>query len=354
MGLVPAKCTQCGANIEVDETREAGICQYCGTAFITEKAICNYNVTVVNNNDFNGAVVNVNNSVDIDALINSARKELVLRNFENANIYLDEIRKNCEDGTQRISQLFSEIGVLQWAEESWRDSELSLKTKTLMDELKTYDSQNIEVWLFILQTARSNEEIKSVGDKILTLASECENAEYYKRKVYTYYIEMEFNDKRPYSSGHIMEEIPKDFIAANRDIQDLIVDSFRKNIIESSIYYVGYRERYADACSRLLPPEKNAQIQQLMQVKHKGCYIATCIYGSYDCREVWTLRRFRDTVLDATWFGRLFIKIYYQISPVLVERYRNKKWFRMFWKTILDRMVAKLNSRGLEDTEYFD
>ncbi|GFI33549.1 hypothetical protein IMSAGC014_00032 [Bacteroidaceae bacterium] len=129
MGLVPAKCTQCGANIEVDETREAGICQYCGTAFITEKAICNYNVTVVNNNDFNGAVVNVNNSVDIDALINSARKELVLRNFENANIYLDEIRKNCEDGTQRISQLFSEIGVLQWAEEAWRDSELSLKTK---------------------------------------------------------------------------------------------------------------------------------------------------------------------------------------------------------------------------------
>ena len=38
MPLVAAKCTQCGANIEVDETKEAGICQYCGTAFITEKA----------------------------------------------------------------------------------------------------------------------------------------------------------------------------------------------------------------------------------------------------------------------------------------------------------------------------
>ena len=24
-----------------------------------------------------------------------------------------------------------------------------------------------------------------------------------------------------------------------------------------------------------------------------GCYIATCVYGSYDCPEVWTLRRFR-------------------------------------------------------------
>ena len=36
MGFVAAKCTECGANIEVDDTKEAGICKYCGTAFITE------------------------------------------------------------------------------------------------------------------------------------------------------------------------------------------------------------------------------------------------------------------------------------------------------------------------------
>ena len=39
MALVPAICTQCGAQIEVDDTHEAGICKFCGTAFITEKAI---------------------------------------------------------------------------------------------------------------------------------------------------------------------------------------------------------------------------------------------------------------------------------------------------------------------------
>lgn len=48
MALVPAKCTQCGANIEVDETKEAGICKYCGTAFITEKAINNYTINTDN------------------------------------------------------------------------------------------------------------------------------------------------------------------------------------------------------------------------------------------------------------------------------------------------------------------
>ena len=49
MALVAAKCTECGAAIEVDESKEAGICRYCGTAFITEKAINNYQSTVINN-----------------------------------------------------------------------------------------------------------------------------------------------------------------------------------------------------------------------------------------------------------------------------------------------------------------
>lgn len=42
MALVVAKCTSCGSNIEVDPGKEAGICPYCGSAFIVEKAINNY------------------------------------------------------------------------------------------------------------------------------------------------------------------------------------------------------------------------------------------------------------------------------------------------------------------------
>ena len=45
MAFVPATCTQCGTAIEVDNTHEAGICKYCGTAFVTEKVINNYNNT---------------------------------------------------------------------------------------------------------------------------------------------------------------------------------------------------------------------------------------------------------------------------------------------------------------------
>lgn len=37
-----------------------------------------------------------------------------------------------------------------------------------------------------------------------------------------------------------------------------------------------------------------------------GCYVATAVYGSYDCPQVWTLRRFRDYTLAETWYGRAF------------------------------------------------
>lgn len=53
----------------------------------------------------------------------------------------------------------------------------------------------------------------------------------------------------------------------------------------------------------------------------KGCYIATCVYGSYDCPQVWILRRFRNYILDKTWYGRVFVKSYYMVSPILVKRF---------------------------------
>lgn len=60
MPFVPAICTQCGAPILVDDTKEAGICQHCNTAFITEKAIYNYNYI---NNTTN--INNTNNTYNV-------------------------------------------------------------------------------------------------------------------------------------------------------------------------------------------------------------------------------------------------------------------------------------------------
>ncbi len=41
--MVPALCTQCGGNVEVDLSKETAKCPYCGMEFIVEKAVNNYN-----------------------------------------------------------------------------------------------------------------------------------------------------------------------------------------------------------------------------------------------------------------------------------------------------------------------
>lgn len=76
-----------------------------------------------------------------------------------------------------------------------------------------------------------------------------------------------------------------------------------------------------------------------------ACYIATCVYGSYDSPEVLVLRHFRDNELSNNAFGRAFIKAYYAISPTLVKLFGHTSWFKRFWKKRLDKFVAELKNK---------
>lgn len=86
----------------------------------------------------------------------------------------------------------------------------------------------------------------------------------------------------------------------------------------------------------------------------EGCYIATAVYGSYDCPPVWTLRRFRDDRLKRSALGRRFIRTYYALSPKLVRRYGKSKWLRRLVRIPLDGWVAHLQRQGVMDTPYQD
>ena len=94
--------------------------------------------------------------------------------------------------------------------------------------------------------------------------------------------------------------------------------------------------------------------KQMERVEKYGCYIATAVYGSYDCPEVWTLRRYRDNTLSSSWCGRLFVRLYYAVSPTLVRWFGSTNWFKQLWKYPLDRMVKKLNAQGVLNTPYND
>jgi len=90
------------------------------------------------------------------------------------------------------------------------------------------------------------------------------------------------------------------------------------------------------------------------QTQKSGCYIATAVYGSYDCQEVYVLRRYRDTILANTWYGRSFVKIYYACSPTVVKLFGNTRVFNSFLKVKLDKMVSHLQAKGFDHTPYKD
>ena len=102
--------------------------------------------------------------------------------------------------------------------------------------------------------------------------------------------------------------------------------------------------------------QNNSQPQFASQPSQKkgGCYIATFVYGSYDCPEVWVLRRFRDSILKRNSLGRIFIALYYIISPRLICIFGQRKWFNQFWRKRLDRLVKLAHNKGISDEKYND
>ena len=99
---------------------------------------------------------------------------------------------------------------------------------------------------------------------------------------------------------------------------------------------------------------KNASEGNASEAGKAGCYIATAIYHSYDCKEVYCLRRYRDYFLANHFFGRVFIKLYYSISPKMVKLFGNSKLFRKIFKPYLDKKVNKLIEKGYSTLPYND
>lgn len=129
-----------------------------------------------------------------------------------------------------------------------------------------------------------------------------------------------------------------------------------QNLIEAKRWYeLAYNITGDERIKEIILLADNA-IRSSTEISKKssGCYIATAIYGSYDCPQVWTLRRYRDNTLDSTWCGRIFIKLYYLISPTIVKCFGKASFFRKIFKSRLDKLVERLNNEGVENTPYCD
>lgn len=76
------------------------------------------------------------------------------------------------------------------------------------------------------------------------------------------------------------------------------------------------------------------------QNKSEGCYIATMVYGDYDHPQVLVLRRFRDNRLLTNLPGKVFVRLYYWISPKLVKILHNHKHINTGIRKILDKFIS--------------
>lgn len=100
--------------------------------------------------------------------------------------------------------------------------------------------------------------------------------------------------------------------------------------------------------------EARAQRRTSQEKVQRGCYVATAVYGSYDCPEVWVLRRWRDRRLASTAVGRQIIRTYYGVSPKVVGAVGSQNWFSAVLRAPLDRFVLHLQSTGYSSLPYTD
>lgn len=70
-----------------------------------------------------------------------------------------------------------------------------------------------------------------------------------------------------------------------------------------------------------------------------GCFIATAVYGDSKAYQVKTLRCFRDNYLDRRILGKLFIDVYYKISPSIAGFIKNHQLLSSLIKRILNVIV---------------
>lgn len=144
-----------------------------------------------------------------------------------------------------------------------------------------------------------------------------------------------------------------DYYVSGSGITYLLLSFFGLSIIAMAIMQNDFNSLLdCDSQSRHSNPSYESPL--LEKEKREGCYVATAVYGSYDCPAVWTLRRYRDYTLAKTFYGRIFIRLYYAVSPTFVKWFGETQWFKNMWKGKLDRMVLKLQSQGVESTPYED
>lgn len=345
------QCEMCGSQ---DLVKDGGVfvCQSCGTKYTVEEA---KKMMVEGTVDVKGTV-KVDTSDELKNLYEIARRAKDTNNSDNATKYYDMILVKDPSSWEAnfYTVFFKSMGC--------KIAEINSAATNMTNCLEA-------VFELIKQNVNDPEEQKKavleVWDKTTDIAGMLYNA------TLNHYNQFNTVAGQANSSANDAYAI----IQLSYKLGDVIADKFDKELYKKQIIDVWAQgvdfnrqssSMFLVAQGNILTPMNqlaesyNLKMKTLdpevsvPEVSGSACYVATAVYGSYDCPEVWTLRRFRDFTLDETWYGRLFIKAYYATSPTFVKYFGNVKVFKSQGKKLLDKWVAKLNSKGYESTPYKD
>lgn len=80
MAFVSLNCPNCGAAIELDNSREFGFCQYCGTKIVQDKIVVEHRGSV-----------SIDRTNEIDNLLNRAQEMINKNAFREAEVYFNRV-----------------------------------------------------------------------------------------------------------------------------------------------------------------------------------------------------------------------------------------------------------------------
>mgnify|MGYP007097360640 FL=1 len=281
------------------------VCQYCGTKYSVEEA---RKMMIDGTVDVQGTV-KIDNSAFVQKYLENARRAYSKEDWEEVEKYYNMVEQNSPNNMEAV--FFSSFGKAM----------LSLTDNEYFKREQKFGVLNRSISVindyFEVSGENKEEVLRKISDAI--------------EKMYSVTFVYGTETNQPTQADHSYT------IRLENSVRAAFLTELKQ-----------IKEAHADLTYLDELISKNSK-----QVSVGGCYVAT-VYGSYDCPQVWTLRRYRDCTLSKTWYGRAFIGIYYAVSPTLVKWFGHTDGFKKMWKKKLDRMVARLKSDGVEDTPYED
>ena len=347
------KCEMCGSN---DVVKQDGlyVCQNCGTKYTVEEA---KKLMIEGTVDVKGTV-KIDSSSELQNLYKLARMAKIENNTENAAKYYDQILlKDPNSWEAAYYMIYYKAMNCKLGEIKKYAKNVTNALPRVMTLVKTEISDSVEQKRIVEEIYSRNKHIANTFFNAATnhYKGLPESLKYDGEEEYLHEV-VEIQEIM-YYYGVIVDELFKEDcisvaigswksgININKEIIKYLTPEARDQQMQIIMSFTGKIQKYNPSYE--VPEIDNGN-------NNSGCYIATAVYGSYNCPQVWTLRRFRDNTLDGTWYGRVFIKSYYAISPTLVRLFGETNWFKKMWRKPLDRMVTSLQEKGVESTPYQD